>query len=103
MGNGLETSDIFSYVIAAICLMMLFKWIKKCWTRRQQRQEWMMQQMEPIQQVQMQPIQQPLQNIQQLAALAAPVVHPTYRNQFRPAMIYVPEIEIEDSMQKYRT
>ena len=102
MGDGIDSSDIVTYVIAAICLMMLLKWIKKYWTRRQQPQERMMQQMQPVQQVQMQPIQQPLQQIQQLPALAAPVVQPTYRNQFRPAIISAPE-DIEDNMQKYRT
>ena len=30
MGDGIDTSDIVIYVIAAICIMMLIKWVKKC-------------------------------------------------------------------------
>ena len=30
MGDGIDTSNIVIYVIAAICIMMLIKWVKKC-------------------------------------------------------------------------
>ena len=96
--DGIDSNDIVIYVIAAICVMMLFKWMKKCYNRHQER---MMRQMQPVQ-MQMQPLQQPLQQSQQLPALAAHVAQPTYRNQFRPATISDPE-NIKDSMQKYRT
>ena len=97
MGDGIDSSDIVIYVIAAICVMMSFKWMKKCWTICQER---MVQQMQPVQ-TQMQPLYQPMQQIQQLPALAAPVVQSTHRNQFRTATISGPE-DIKDSMQKCR-
>ena len=95
MGDGIDTSDIVIYVIAAICIMMLIKWVKKCWNRRQER---MLRQMQPVQ-IQMQPVHQPMQQIQQLPALAGPVMQQPYRNQFRPASISGPE-DIEDNVGK---
>ena len=46
MGDGIDSSEIVIYVIAAITVMMLFKWMKKCWTRCQER---MLRQMQPVQ------------------------------------------------------
>ena len=61
MGDGI---NIIIYVIVAICIMMLFKWMKQCYTRRQEK---MIRQMQLVQ-MKMQPLQ-PLQ----VPALAAPV------------------------------
>ena len=36
-GDGITTENVIQYVIAIICIAMVFKWIRKCWTRRQQR------------------------------------------------------------------
>ena len=93
MGDGIDSSDIIIYVIAAICIMMLFKWMKQCYTRRQEK---MIRQMQLVQ-MKMQPLQ-PLQ----VPALAAPVAQPAYRIQYRSASISEPEA-MEDSMKKYRS
>ena len=42
MGDGLSIEVIMQYVIAFICLLMMCRWIKKCWTRRQERQKRML-------------------------------------------------------------
>ena len=96
-GDGIDSSDVIIYIIAAICIMMLMKWLKKCYNRRQER-------MIRQNQMQMQP-SQPLQPFQQLQvpALAPPVAEPAYRIHYRPASISEPETAMEDSMKKYRT
>ena len=38
MGGNLSAESVMTYIIAAICLFMCFKWIKKCWNRRQEKQ-----------------------------------------------------------------
>ena len=35
--DGLNVAVILQYVIAAILMIMVAKWMKKCWNRRQQR------------------------------------------------------------------
>ena len=100
MGDGIDSSDIIIDIIAAICMTMLLKWIKKCYNRHQEK---MIRQIQPVQ-MQMQP-SQPLQPLQQLQvpALAPPVAQPAYRIHYRPASISEPETAMEDSMKKYRT
>ena len=36
-GDGISAEMVMQYVIAIICLAMVVKWLRKCWTRRQQR------------------------------------------------------------------
>ena len=94
MGDGIDSSDIIIYIIAAIRRIMLLKWMKKCYNRRQAR---MIRQMQPVQ-MQMQPLQQ-----LQVPALTPPVAQPAYRIHYRPASISAPEPAMEDAMKKYRT
>ena len=77
MGDGI---NIIIYVIAAICIMMLFKWMKQCYKRRQEK---MIRQMQLVQ-MKMQPLQ-PLQ----VPDLAAPVAQPAYRSQYRYKILTV--------------
>ena len=96
-GDLIDSSDIIIYIIAAICIMMLMKWRKKCYNRHQER-------MIRQNQMQKQP-SQPLQPFQQLQvpALAPPVAEPAYRIHYRPASISEDQPAMEDSMKKHRT
>ena len=40
--NSLSMEVILQYLIAFIALLMMFRWMKKCWTRRQERQRRML-------------------------------------------------------------
>ena len=84
-GDGIDSSDIIICIIAAICVMMLIKWLKKCYNRRQERMIRQLQAAQPIQ-MQVQPPAQPMQ-FQQLhvPALAPPIAEPAYRVHYRPA------------------
>ena len=106
-GENISGEAVVTYIIAAICIFMCFKRLKKCWNRRQEKQRDMIrnlsqrpminldqgrQQQLPMQQI---PAQQQLA----LPALPAPlpvIVHP---NQFK-----LPVLDgTEDRMEKYRT
>ena len=103
MGGNLSAESVMTYIIAAICLFMCFKWIKKCWNRRQEKQRNMIRSLGQgpmISQNQGGQQQLPMQQIPAaLPALPAPlpiIVHP---NQFK-----LPVLEgTEDRMEKYRT
>ena len=78
--------------------MMLFKWLKKCYNRRQERMLRQLQSAQPTQ-MQVQPPAQPMQ-FQQLhvPALAPPIAKPAYRVHYRPASISKDQTAMEDSM-----
>ena len=48
-GDGIDSSDIIICIIAAICVMMLIKWLKKCYNRCQEK---MIRQLQPAQPIQ---------------------------------------------------
>ena len=103
MGGNLSAETVMTYIIAAICLFMCFKWIKKCWNRRQEKQRNMIRSLGqgPMISLNQGGQQQlPMQQIPAaLPALPAPlpiIVHP---NQFK-----LPVLEgTENGMEKYRT
>ena len=88
MGGNLSAETVMTYIIAAICLFMCFKWIKKCLGPGI-----LVNQNQGGQQLPMQQIPAPL------PALPAPlpiIIHP---NQYK-----LPVLEgTEDRMEKYRT
>ena len=100
MGGNLSAETVMTYIIAAICLFMCFKWIKKCWNRRQEKQRNMIRSLGqgPMISLNQGGQQQlPMQQIPAaLPALPAPlpiIVHP---NQFK-----LPVLEgTEDQMEK---
>ena len=99
MGENLSAQSVMTYIIAAICLFMCFKWAKKCWNRRQEKQRNMIRslgQQTPMVN-QNQGVQVPMQQIPApLPALPAPIIiHP---NQFKLGLEGT-----EDRMEKYRT
>ena len=84
-GDGIDSSDIIIYIIAAIGILMLMKWLKKCYKRRQER---MIRQLQPAQPIQMKvrPPAQPMQSQQlRVPALAPSIAKPAYRVHYRPA------------------
>ena len=104
--NSLSMEVILQYLIAFIALLMMFRWMKKCWTRRQERQKRMLG-LAGI----------PMNNLNQgqgQLALPAPVasapaapppaqhvplpiiVHHAGGNNYKP-------VEFVDKMEKYRT
>ena len=117
-GDGITTENVIQYVIVIICIAMVFKWIRKCWTRRQQRMSTAGQQvmaMNPIQPVQQ---QQPPALPAPAPALALPAPAPApqhvpipiivHHNQYKPAAILNTGDSLErvdgiDRMEKYRT
>lgn len=98
MGGNLSAESVMTYIIAAICLFMCFKWAKKCWNRRQEKQRNMIRSLGQGPMVnQNQGVQMPMQQIPApLPALPAPIIiHP---NQFKLGLEGT-----EDRMEKYRT
>ena len=54
-GDGLDVSDIVIYVICAISVIMVFKWLKKCYNRKVRHAQNIMQ---PVMPPTMPPVQQ---------------------------------------------
>ena len=123
IGDGIRAENVIKYVIAIICIAMVFKWIRKCWTRRQQRmmntagqQMMAMNLIQPVQQHQ-QPLALPAPAPQPLALLApAPAPAPqhvpvpiiVHHNQYKPAAIMnagdsLERVDLIERMEKYCT
>ena len=103
-GDGIDGADIVIYVICAISVIMVLKWLKKCWNRKMRQAQTLVQ---PVAHPAMPPIQQaqPIQ-FQQLHVPALPqpqhLAEPSYRVTYRPAFITEEQAIVEDSMKKYR-
>ena len=126
-GDGITTEKVIQYVIVIICIAMVLKWIRKCWTRRQQRmntagqQVMAMNQIQPVQQHQPPALPAPAPALALPApapALALPAPAPApqhvpipiivHHNQYKPAAILNTGESLErvdgiDRMEKYRT
>ena len=103
MGAPLTAQSVMTYIIAAICLFMVFKWAKKCWNRRQEKKRELIRslgQQTPMVN-QNQGVQMPMQQIPApLPALPAPIIiHP---NQFKLGLEGTEDRNF-DRMEKYRT
>ena len=100
-GDGLDVSDIIIYVICVIFVLMVLKWLKKCYNRRMRQAQNIMQPAMPPVQPAMQPAQ-PVQ-FQQLhvPALPQPIAEAGYRVHYRPVSITEEQAIVEDSMKKY--
>ena len=106
MGAPLTAQSVMTYIIAAICLFMVFKWAKKCYGRRQAKKQELIRSLS--QQTPMvnqnQGVQMPMQQISApipapLPALPAPIIiHP---NQFKIGLEGTEERNF-DRMEKYR-
>ena len=100
MGAPLTAQSVMTYLIALICLIMVFKWLKKCYGRRQERKLELIRslsQQTPMvnQNMAMQQIPAPIPA--SLPALPPPIIiHP---NQFKLGLEGTGEI---DCMEKYR-
>ena len=109
-GDGLDAADIVIYVICAISVIMVLKWLKKCWNRKMRQAQALvpvthqalppMPTAPPAQPAQTQPIQ-----FQQLQVPALPqpkhLADPGYRVIYRPVSISEELTVVEDTMQKY--
>ena len=112
-GDGLDATDIVTYVICAIVVFMVFKWAKKCMIRRLAKAQVLppapqqplpmppappvMPSAPPVHQaIQYQPLSVPA-----LPQPTAKLESPAYRVIYRPGSI-CEEATVEDSMQKYR-
>ena len=82
-GDGLDVNDIIIYFICAICVLMVLKWLKKCYNRRlRQAQNIIQPTMQPVQ-----PAMQPAQPVQfqqlHVPALPQPITEAGYRVHYR--------------------
>ena len=102
-GDGLDVSDIVIYVICAISVIMVLKWLKKCYNRKVRQAQNIMQ---PVMPPTMPPVQQEAQPVQfqqlHVPALPQPIAEPGYRVTYRPASITEEQAIVEDSMKKYQ-
>ena len=100
MSGPMTVQSVMTYIIALICLVMVFKWLKKCYGRRQARKRELIRSLSQ---------QTPMGNQNQMAmqqipsipgplpALAPPIIiHP---NQFKIGLEGTGE---NDRMEKYR-
>ena len=112
--DGITVENVIQYVIAIICIAMVFKWIRKCWTRRQQRmmntagQQMAMNQIQPVQQQQPLALLAPAPAPPAPATQHVPVAIIVHHNQYKPAAIMSTgdSLDIVDGMdrkEKYRT
>ena len=101
IGGPMTTQSIVTYIIALICIVMVLKWLKKCYGRRQARKRELIRSLSQ---------QTPMGNQNQMAmqqippipgplpALAPPIIiHP---NQFKLGLEGTGD---NDRMEKYRT
>ena len=107
-GDGLDATDIVTYIICAIVVFMVFKWAKKCVNRRlakaqalapSPQQPLPIPSAPPVQAIQPQIQFQPL-SVPALPQPTAKLESPAYRVVYRPGSI-CEEAAVEDSMQKY--
>jgi len=107
--NSLSMEVILQYLIAFIALLMMVRWIKKCWTRRQERQRRML----GLAGIPMNNLNQGMNSQGQLALPApvpsAPAAPPPAQHVPLPIIVhhaggsnYKP-VEFVDKMEKYRT
>ena len=107
-GDGLDATDIVIYVICAIVVFMVFKWIKKCINRKlSQAQALVPAPQQPLPPMPTAPPAQPQAiQFQPLSVPALPqpkhLETPGYRVIYRPGSISEEPTVVEDSMQKYR-
>ena len=107
-GDGLDATDIVIYVICAIVVFMVFKWIKKCINRKlSQAQALVPAPQQPLPPMPTTPPVQPKAiQFQPLSVPALPqpkqLDSPAYRVVYRPGSICEEAAVVEDSMQKYR-
>ena len=100
IGGPMTTQSVVTYIIALICIVMVLKWLKKCYGRRQERKRELIRSLSQ---------QTPMGNQNQMAmqqipsipgplpALAPPIIiHP---NQFKIGLEGTGE---NDRMEKYR-
>ena len=106
-GDGLDATDIVIYVICAITVFMVFKWIKKCINRKlSQAQALVPAPQQPMPPMPTAPPAQPQAiQFQPLSVPALPqpkhLETPGYRVIHRPGSISEEPTVEEDSMQKY--
>ena len=121
-GDEIIVESVIQYVIGIICVVMVLKWIRKCWSRRHQRrlnpagQQMAMNQIQAAQHLAVQAPPAPLaaaapapapQPPAPVLALPAPAPAPqhipvpiiVHHNQYQPA----DRVEDLDRMEKYRT
>ena len=102
-GDALDVSDIVIYVICAISVIMVLKWLKKCYNRKVRQAQNIIQ---PVMPPTMPPVQQQAQPVQfqqlHVPTLPQPIAEPGYRVHYRPASITEEQAIVEDSMKKYR-
>ena len=60
-GDGIDAADIVIYVICAISVIMVLKWLKKCWNRKMRQTQNLVQ---PVIHPAMPPVQQQAQPVQ---------------------------------------
>ena len=101
-GDALDVSDIVIYVICAISVIMVLKWLKKCYNRKVRQAQNIIQ---PVMPPTMPPVQQQAQPVQfqqlHVPALPLPIAKPGYRVTYRPASTTEEQAIVEDSMKKY--
>ena len=103
IGGPMTTQSVMTYIIALICIVMVLKWLKKCYGRRQERKRELIrslsQQTPMVNQNQM--AMQQIPSIPgPLPALAPPIIiHP---NQFKIGLEGTGENDTMDRMEKYR-
>ena len=103
IGGPMTTQSVVTYLIALICIVMVLKWLKKCYGRRQARKRELIRSLSQ---------QTPMGNQNQMAmqqipsipgplpALAPPIIiHP---NQFKIGLEGTGENDRMDRMEKYR-
>ena len=102
MGGPMTAQSVMTYIIALICLVMVFKWLKKCYGRRQERKRELIRslsQQTPVVNQNQMAMQQIAPIPGPLPALAPPIIiHP---NQFKIGLEGTGENNF-DRMEKYR-
>ena len=107
-GDGLDATDIVIYIICAIVVFMVFKWIKKCVNRKLSRAQALAPApQQPLPMPSTPPVQPQAIQFQPLSVPALPqptakLESPAYRVVYRPGSICEEAAVVEDSMQKYR-
>ena len=101
-GDGLDAADIVIYVICAISVIKVLKWLKKCYSRKVRQAQTLVQ---PVIHPTMPPVKQQAQPVQfqqlHVPALPQPNAEPGYRVTYRPASITEEQAMDDDSMKKY--
>ena len=103
IGGPMTTQSVVTYLIALICIVMVLKWLKKCYGRRQARKRELIRslsQQTPMGNQNQMAMQQIPSIPAPLPALAPPIIiHP---NQFKIGLEGTGENDRMDRMEKYR-